>query len=157
MCQCLCDANRRDYGESRLDWGTTNVHEHASCASGIVSSAQGVLRQETCGQGRCMLNEMILLLILALALIPGVGHQFCSEPLGTGHTTWRAHSSSIHKPNSSTPNQLVNQGIRSKSRDIHAWRVRASDRKGEVQKLVSRLAEIFQMGERGPTAQRTSL
>ena len=42
----------------------------------------------------------------------------------------------------------MNQGIRSWSRDVHAWKVRASDRKGEVQELVSRLTEIFQKRER---------
>ena len=84
------------------------MHEHASCASGTLSSAQGVLRQERyCREQRAqdMLRRKVHVERNDAALEPGSGSdsRFCSQPLGTGHTTWRAHSSSIHKPNSPTP------------------------------------------------------
>ena len=64
----------------------------ASCDRSALAVSRG---RKTCREGRCMWNEMILLLILALALIPGVGEQFRSQPS-------RVWSSSIHKPSSST-------------------------------------------------------
>ena len=118
-------------------------HRHKeSCDRSAVAVSRG---RKTCCEGRCMWNEMILLLILALALIPGVGHQFCSQPLvpatPLGERTVPASRSPTGqppKPVGESRDQELEQGVR------------ASDRKGEVQELVSRLTEIIQKGRERP-------
>ena len=93
--------------------GTRNVHEHASCASGILSSAQGVLRQErSCREQRAqdMLRRKVHVERNDGGLDLGSGSDSRSGPTVLFTTTWHhpqplgtTHSSSIHKPNSSTP------------------------------------------------------
>ena len=138
--------------------GTRNVHEHATCASGILSPAQGVLRQErSCLEQRAqdMLRRKVHVERNDTALDLGSGSDSRSGPTVLFTTTWHPPKPlgertvpASTSPTVQHPNQLVNQGIRSWSRDVHAWKVRASDRKGEVQEPVSRLSEIFQKRER---------